>query len=430
MRWLRLRAGVWPLAGAAVAMLAAACGVAGVPTSAAPGPAPIHRISTMRLTSDDRARDRGVLAYSKLSTVPVGQAIWFDVEVADAGPGQGHNPFARQASHWLVAPNDIPVAGAVSVRIICSTRVTCTPRSPGAQLITGPGRSAAWRWQVAARSPGEARILLVVTSYGHRAGHVLRRTTVTAYINVRATPLYLLKSYLGTRKAAALGLGAGAVAVVVALGVVLDRRRRQPDDTTAAGQSPGTELSADATEPMRSAAGHALPAGVPAGRTGPGWKVLLWLAAAGAVAGVAAAWAAYASTRAPLAVMIAVVPGAAAAVPLYCLPMIIAYRRSAPDRASVTVINVLLGWTYVGWVAALALAARDRRPCADVSPVPGAAPGPGTLREPGTPAKPGTARAAGAAGKPGAAPARPGGNQAPSPGGEPDVSPAERPALL
>src|SRR5215471_6137257 len=286
MRRFGLRAGAWPLAGAAVAMLAAACGVAGVPTSATPGPAPIHRISTMRLASDDRTRDRGVLAFSELGNVPVGQTIWFDVEVADVGRGQGHSPFTRQAGHWLVAPNDIPVAGAVSVRSICGARVTCTPRSPGAQLITGPGRSAAWRWQVAARSPGEARILLVVTSYGHRAGHVLRRTTVTAYINVRATPLYLLKSYLGTRKAAALGLGAGAMALVVALGVVLDRRRRQPDDTSS-----GTELPADATEPMRSAVGHALPAGVPAGRPGPGWKVLLWLAAAGAVAGVAAAWA-------------------------------------------------------------------------------------------------------------------------------------------
>jgi hypothetical protein len=430
MRWFGLRAGVWPLAGAAVAMLAAACGAAGVPASAAPGPAPIHRISTMRLASDHRARDHGVLAYSKLSAVPVGQAIWFDVEVADVGTGQGRSPFARQAGHWLVAPNDIPVVGAVSVRSICSARVTCTPRSPGAQLIAGPGRSAAWRWQVAARSPGEARILLVVTSYGHRAGHVLRRTTVTAYINVRATPLYLLKSYLGTRKAAALGLGLGAAAVVVALGAVLDRRRRQRDDSTAAVPSPGTELPAAATEPMRSAVGRAPPAGVPAERPGPGWKVLLWLAAAGAVAGVAAAWAVGASTRAPLAVTIAVVPAAAAAVPLYCLPMIIAHRRSAPDRGSVTVINVFLGWTYVGWVAALALAARDRRPRTDIPPVPAAAPEPGTLREPGTPARPGTARAAGPAGKPGAAPARPGGNQAPSRAGEPDVSPAGRPALL
>src|SRR5690242_11699141 len=205
MRRSGLRAGVWTLAGAAVAMLAAACGVAGVPTSAAPGPAPIHRISTMRLASDEHARDRGVLAYSEPSTVPVGQAVWLDVAVADAGPGNGHNPFTRQAGHWLVAPNAVPVAGAVSVRGICSAQVTCTPRSPGAQLIAGPGRSAAWRWRVAATSPGEARILLVVTSYGHRAGHVLRRTTVTVYLNVRATPLYLLKSHLATRKAAALG---------------------------------------------------------------------------------------------------------------------------------------------------------------------------------------------------------------------------------
>jgi T4 superinfection immunity protein len=157
------------------------------------------------------------------------------------------------------------------------------------------------------------------------------------------------------------------------------------------------ELSAAPTEPMRAAVGHTVPGGAPAERPGPGWKALLWLAVAGAAAGVAGAWAAGASIQAPMAVAIAVVPGAAVGVPLHCLPMIIAYRRSAPDRGSVTVINVFLGWTYVGWVAALALAARDRRPRTDVPPAPG------TLREPGSPAMPTTGWEAAAARKPGAA---------------------------
>jgi hypothetical protein len=170
-----------------------------------------------------------------------------------------------------------------------------------------------------------------------------------------------------------------------------------------------------------------VPGGAPAGRPGPGRMVLLWLVVAGAAAGVAGAWAVGASIRAPIAVAIAVVPGAAVGVPLHCLPMIIAYRRSAPDRGSVTVINVFLGWACVGWVAALALAARDRRPRTDVPPAPGTAPEPSTLREPGSPAKPTTAWEASRA-QAGLC-ARPG-NQTPSRGGEPDVSPSGRPALL
>ena len=42
--------------------------------------------------------------------------------------------------------------------------------------------------------------------------------------------------------------------------------------------------------------------------------------------------------------------------------------RPAPDRASVAIITVFLGWTYVGWVVALALAVRDGRPAIVVVP--------------------------------------------------------------
>ena len=43
----------------------------------------------------------------------------------------------------------------------------------------------------------------------------------------------------------------------------------------------------------------------------------------------------------------------------YFLPAIIAYRRDVPNMWSVAVINIFLGWTLIGWVVALALAARD-----------------------------------------------------------------------
>lgn len=50
----------------------------------------------------------------------------------------------------------------------------------------------------------------------------------------------------------------------------------------------------------------------------------------------------------------------AAAVALYFAPAIIAVRRRVPNRWSVVVVNVLLGWTVVGWAVALAMAVRDR----------------------------------------------------------------------
>jgi hypothetical protein len=47
------------------------------------------------------------------------------------------------------------------------------------------------------------------------------------------------------------------------------------------------------------------------------------------------------------------------AVALYLLPVLVGWARRVPDIGSVAVINILLGWTLVGWVVALALALRS-----------------------------------------------------------------------
>lgn len=49
-----------------------------------------------------------------------------------------------------------------------------------------------------------------------------------------------------------------------------------------------------------------------------------------------------------------------AACALYLLPSLLAFDRKVPNKWSVVVLNVLLGWTLVGWAVALAMAVRDR----------------------------------------------------------------------
>lgn len=46
-------------------------------------------------------------------------------------------------------------------------------------------------------------------------------------------------------------------------------------------------------------------------------------------------------------------------VALYLVPVMVGVARHAPDLGAIAVINVLLGWTFVGWVLALALAMRS-----------------------------------------------------------------------
>jgi hypothetical protein len=44
---------------------------------------------------------------------------------------------------------------------------------------------------------------------------------------------------------------------------------------------------------------------------------------------------------------------------LYFVPTIVAVIRKVPNLGSVIVINLFLGWSVIGWVVALAMAARS-----------------------------------------------------------------------
>jgi hypothetical protein len=49
---------------------------------------------------------------------------------------------------------------------------------------------------------------------------------------------------------------------------------------------------------------------------------------------------------------------------MYLLPALVGWARHVPDIGAVAVINVLLGWTLLGWVLALAMALRTVSPAA------------------------------------------------------------------
>ena len=46
---------------------------------------------------------------------------------------------------------------------------------------------------------------------------------------------------------------------------------------------------------------------------------------------------------------------------LYFVPVIVAYNRDTQGKNAVLVINVFLGWTFLGWVVALAMAAGGKQ---------------------------------------------------------------------
>jgi hypothetical protein len=56
---------------------------------------------------------------------------------------------------------------------------------------------------------------------------------------------------------------------------------------------------------------------------------------------------------------IALLVGLLIGLAFYFLPSLIGAARRVPNLGSIVVINLFLGWTFVGWVVALAMPARS-----------------------------------------------------------------------
>jgi predicted transporter len=50
---------------------------------------------------------------------------------------------------------------------------------------------------------------------------------------------------------------------------------------------------------------------------------------------------------------------------IYCLPMLVAHQNKKRNADAIALLNLLLGWTFIGWVAALIWAvSKDAPPVA------------------------------------------------------------------
>jgi hypothetical protein len=67
------------------------------------------------------------------------------------------------------------------------------------------------------------------------------------------------------------------------------------------------------------------------------------------------------ATLLTFAVVCLMIAGSAA---LYLLPVLIGVARRVTDIGALATINILLGWTLIGWVLALAMALRSAPPAA------------------------------------------------------------------
>ena len=199
---------------------------------------------------------------------------------------------------------------------------------------------------------------------------MLRETSVLVRVAVQSSPPYVLKKYFDAHHEVVVLLVSAVLAAVAAFGAALALLRKVGRGDARA-TSRDADISEAETEPFGTVLDRPMPIPLPAARSVLGRKALLWLLPIDAAAGGLAILIVSSSTSASLGIAAIAAAIVVVALPLYILPVIIAYLRPAPDRTSVVIVSIFLGWTYVGWVIALALAVRDRRPAVMVLTQPG-----------------------------------------------------------
>ncbi len=93
------------------------------------------------------------------------------------------------------------------------------------------------------------------------------------------------------------------------------------------------------------------------------WRMVAWSVALLLMVGLPLlVWAGHLSidSVAPVYLTLASIPVSLAAVPLYFFPTLIAGIRKHRELFAILVLNVFLGWTYVGWVLALVWASLSK----------------------------------------------------------------------
>jgi hypothetical protein len=205
---------------------------------------PPQALFSTRLRNDIRALDQGVLTYTRLGTLQVGENAEFSVWVTDIGKPQPKQvASARETSKQIgvtVYPWDVPTGGYVEVQMTTCSNLTCHRQSsPSPQLVEPYQRVAQWEWLISAKAPGPALISLTVDTYKESTAELLKEETVVVNVKVQASKNHTPTGRPSpTRQPVASGGGGSSnavtiwAAVIVAIGGIIggwlgNRKRRR-----------------------------------------------------------------------------------------------------------------------------------------------------------------------------------------------------------
>jgi hypothetical protein len=206
----------------------------------------------VRLVGDDRSLDQGILGYQAPATMNTGANATLNVEVIDNGTGEAGTMPLPAGTGYVFARQDVPTGGIVGVHSSCQG-VTCTADGPERQPVISSGMTAYWSWELSARNPGTARVLLVATTYDQGTSiplHVTQPIEIT--ITVNATPGYWV-SAAGNLTKGVIGFG-GVGTIVTGIGWLSRRgtRRAKPAGKPGAGRAGAGRAASSSGRSVRS----------------------------------------------------------------------------------------------------------------------------------------------------------------------------------
>ncbi len=59
--------------------------------------------------------------------------------------------------------------------------------------------------------------------------------------------------------------------------------------------------------------------------------------------------------------LLLIVAGIAAGLALYFLPTIVGFKKQQPNKTSIFLLNLFLGWSLIGWVISLVWATKNEQ---------------------------------------------------------------------
>lgn len=154
------------------------------------GPENSQQRLKVRLRSDIRALDRGVLSYRFGRSIHTGASAVLTVSLKDIGKHPILSEIRSNAGVTTVYPHNVPTGGIVGLWMSSCVDLACHPLTDTRQAAVVPGQTTSWNWEISAYRPGQGLMTITASIYAERSTIAIRENVISIAVRVAATVAY------------------------------------------------------------------------------------------------------------------------------------------------------------------------------------------------------------------------------------------------